>query len=53
MTIILVIFSAMILGGISREINKKTKIPYTPMLFIFGMIAGYYVANYPKYYQVA
>jgi hypothetical protein len=32
----------MLIGGICREINKKTNIPYTPMLLVIGMIIGGY-----------
>jgi Kef-type K+ transport system membrane component KefB len=31
----------LLLGGILREINKKTKIPYTPMLLVLGIVLGY------------
>jgi hypothetical protein len=30
-------------GGIMREVGKKTKIPYTPMLFFVGCFAGYFI----------
>jgi hypothetical protein len=29
------------IGGVFREISKKTHIPYTPMLFVVGQIIGY------------
>ena len=29
-----------IIGGVAREIKKKTGIPYTPMLLVFGMLLG-------------
>lgn len=28
------------IAGFVREINKKTSIPYTPMLFVIGMFVG-------------
>ncbi|EGR28403.1 sodium hydrogen exchanger family protein, putative [Ichthyophthirius multifiliis] len=30
------------LGGILKEINKRFSIPYTPMLFMIGILAGIY-----------
>lgn len=32
----------MLLGGLLREVNKKTKFPYTPMLIIAGIIMGHW-----------
>lgn len=32
----------LLFGGILREINKKTKIPYTPMLLVLGVFLGYF-----------
>ena len=29
-----------------REVGKKTKIPYTPMLFFVGCFAGYFIIKY-------
>lgn len=40
--VILFIFFGLLLGVILREVNKKTKIPYTPMLVVIGMLMGYY-----------
>lgn len=52
MLIILFVFICMLIGGIFREINKKTHIPYTPMLFTFGMIFGYNLVNDPNYQEI-
>jgi len=30
------VFIFMGIGGVFREISKKTRIPYTPMLFVAG-----------------
>jgi NhaP-type Na+/H+ or K+/H+ antiporter len=30
------------MGGVFREINKKTKFPYTPMVVVFGIILGHW-----------
>ena len=38
--VIFFLFAALFLGGIFKEVNKKTKIPYTPMLFIVGIVCG-------------
>lgn len=35
------LFSGLLLGGIIREIKKKTGIPYTPLLFIVGIVLGF------------
>lgn len=40
--IIMYTFSVIFMGAIFKEIKKKTNIPYTPMVLIFGLIAGYY-----------
>ena len=40
--VIFFLFGSLFLGGVFREINKKTGIPYTPMLFIFGILLGFY-----------
>lgn len=40
--VVLFVFFGLLIGGLCREINKKTKIPYTPMLLIIGMIMGGY-----------
>ncbi len=39
--VVLFIFIGLLLGAILREVNKKTKIPYTPMLLVLGMVLGY------------
>ena len=39
--IALYVFMGLLIGGICREINKKLKIPYTPLLLIFGILIGY------------
>jgi NhaP-type Na+/H+ or K+/H+ antiporter len=31
----------LLFGTALREINKKTRIPYTPMLLVLGMFFGY------------
>lgn len=38
--IILFVFVGLLIGGALREVNKKTKFPYTPMLIIVGIIMG-------------
>lgn len=35
------IFSVL-MGTFMREINKRYKIPYTPMLLVFGIFLGYF-----------
>ena len=35
-------FGCLFLGCIFKQINKKTSIPYTPMLFFAGILLGYY-----------
>lgn len=34
------LFSGLLLGGIIREVKKKTGIPYTPLLFVVGIGLG-------------
>lgn len=34
--LIILVVAFMGIGGIFREISKKTRIPYTPMLFVGG-----------------
>ena len=34
-------FVGLIIGGFLREINKKTKFPYTPLVVIAGLIMGH------------
>jgi NhaP-type Na+/H+ or K+/H+ antiporter len=53
MLLILSVFIFMLIGGITREINKKTNIPYTPMLFGIGVLIGYHVENEPQFKEVA
>jgi len=36
------IFICLFAGAIFKEIKKKTNIPYTPMVLIFGLVIGYY-----------
>jgi len=40
--ILLFLFIGLLFGGLLREINKKTKFPYTPLLIILGIIMGIY-----------
>jgi hypothetical protein len=40
--VVLFIFVGLLLGGLLREVNKKTKIPYTPMLLVLGIFLGYF-----------
>lgn len=40
--IIFFLAGGLLLGGLFKEINKKTGIPYTPMLFILGIGAGFF-----------
>jgi len=35
------IFVFMGIGGVFRELSKKTHIPYTPLLFVTGQVIGY------------
>lgn len=30
------------MGTILREVNKRTKMPYTPMLLLLGIFLGYF-----------
>jgi len=46
--ITLFVFVGLLVGAICREINKKTKIPYTPMLLVVGILMGGY-RNYLSY----
>jgi hypothetical protein len=36
--IVLFVFVGLLSGSILRELNKKTKFPYTPMLIILGIV---------------
>jgi len=40
--ILLFIFFGLLIGGMLREVNKRTKFPYTPMLIIAGIILGHW-----------
>jgi len=40
--IILFLMMGLLFGGLIREINKKTSIPYTIMLFISGLLLAYF-----------
>ncbi|EGR30581.1 sodium hydrogen exchanger family protein, putative [Ichthyophthirius multifiliis] len=42
--IVFFLFGGLAISGLVREMNKKTGIPYTPMLFIIGIFIG-------KFYQ--
>jgi hypothetical protein len=39
--VVFFIFFGLFLGCILREVNKSTKIPYTPMLIVFGIIISH------------
>ena len=43
--IVFFLFGSLLVGAILKEINKKTHIPYTPMLFIIGIACGVYNVN--------
>ena len=38
---VLFVFVGLLFGALLREINKKTRIPYTPMLLVIGIFFGY------------
>lgn len=38
--VVFFLFGGLMIAGFVREINKKTSIPYTPMLFVIGMFVG-------------
>jgi hypothetical protein len=40
--IILCIFFSLFVGCLMREVNKKTKVPLTPMLLLIGIIISYF-----------
>lgn len=40
--ILLYVFGGLLIGGLLRELNKKTKFPYTPMVVLTGIILGYW-----------
>lgn len=39
------VFFGLLVGGLLREVNKKTKFPYTPLLILAGLLLGY-LRNY-------
>ena len=41
-SVVLFVFFGLFAGSVLRELNKKTKFPYTPMLIILGIIMGIY-----------
>jgi len=43
--IIFFTFMGLLLGGFLREVNKKTKLPYTPMLLAIGIYIGHHTAS--------
>ena len=53
MLYILFVFINLLIGGVCKEINKKTKIPYTPMLFMIGILLGVFVNSYPELKDLA
>ena len=40
MVVFFVVFGLLI-GAVLREVNKKTKFPYTPLLIVTGLLLGY------------
>ena len=38
---VLFVFFGLLCGCILREVNKKTGVPYTPMLLVLGIVFGY------------
>ena len=38
--ILLFILVSLLIGGLTREINKYTKVPYTPLLLVIGIVWG-------------
>ena len=43
--VVFFLFGGLMIAGFVREINKKTSIPYTPMLFVIGMFVGKFAEN--------
>jgi NhaP-type Na+/H+ or K+/H+ antiporter len=41
-----VLFLGLTIGGLIREVNKKTGIPYTPMLFVLGLFVGLFSKSF-------
>ena len=41
--IVLFVFVGLIIGGLLREVYKKTKFPYTPLVVIIGLFMGHYM----------
>ena len=48
-SVVLFVFVGLLIGGFCREINKKTNIPYTPMLLVIGIKLVVKVVRYVKY----
>lgn len=40
--VVFFVFLSLAMGSIMKEINRATAIPYSPMLFFAGILAGYY-----------
>jgi len=40
--LVLFVFLGLAAGGLLRQLNRKTKIPYTPMLIVLGIFLGCY-----------
>lgn len=38
--IVFFVFFGLFIGGILREVNKKTAFPYTPMVVVVGILIG-------------
>lgn len=38
--IVFFVMIGLLIGAVLREVNKRTKIPYTPMLLLVGIIIG-------------
>jgi NhaP-type Na+/H+ or K+/H+ antiporter len=32
----------LLIGAVVRELNKRFNVPYTPLLFVIGLLLGYY-----------
>jgi hypothetical protein len=35
----------LLIGAVVRELNKRFNVPYTPLLFVIGVLLGYYKDN--------
>ncbi|KAL4508105.1 hypothetical protein ABPG72_021478 [Tetrahymena utriculariae] len=44
--LILFVIMGLALGGLLRQLNRKTGIPYTPMLIVVGIIVGCYRSSF-------